>query len=86
MENQTPWNLFANLQSDTARVIWSFSTSDPSDSLGVTALRHNFEGAVSVNLLSGITAPPADPANFQYFDVAVTNVRKQAIVFFHWWH
>ena len=71
-------HVFANLQPDTARVLWSFSTSDPSDPLGATAIRHNFQGAVSVNLLSGITVPPAEPADLQYFDVAVTNVRKQA--------
>ena len=55
-------------------MVWSFSTSDPTDTLGNTALEHDFQGVVSVNLLSGLTEPPAEPDDLQYFDIIVTNV------------
>ena len=63
------------LQPETARVIWSFSVSDPTDPRGETAQFHDFMGSLSVNLLSGLTEPPAEPADLRYFDVVVSNVR-----------
>ena len=55
-------------------MVWSFSTSDPTDGRGNTALQHDYEGVVSLNLLSGLTDPPAEPDDLQYFDAIVTNV------------
>ena len=63
------------LQPETARVVWSFSVSDPTDSLGETAQVHDYMGSLSVNLLNGLIEPPPEPANLQYFDVVVSNVR-----------
>ena len=62
------------LQPDTAHVVWSFNTADPTDPLGKMAKYHNFTGSVSINLLSGLPEPPAEQDNLQSFDVAVTNV------------
>ena len=56
-------------------MVWSFSVADPTDPRGMTAQTHNYKGSLSVNLLSGITEPPAEPADLQYFDVVVSNVR-----------
>ena len=60
-------------------MVWSFSISDPTDSLGETASFHDYMGSLSVNLLSGLTEPPAEPADLKYFDVVVSNVRTISI-------
>ena len=62
------------IQTGTARVVWSFSTSDPFDPLGKTARFHNYQGSLSLNLLGGFTNPPSDPDNLQSFDLRVSNV------------
>ena len=56
-------------------MVWSFSVADPTDPRGMTAQYHDYKGSLSVNLLSGITEPPSEPADLQYFDVVVSNVR-----------
>ena len=65
------------LQVGTARVIWSFSVDDPSDSLGESAMFHNYEGSHSINLLGGLTSPPSQPADLQSFDLTISNVRDE---------
>ena len=60
-------------------MVWSFSVADPTDPLGETALFHNHMGSLSVNLLSGITEPPAEPDDLRYFDVVVSNVRTYSL-------
>ena len=62
------------MQTGTDRVVWSFSTSDPSDPLGETASFHNYQGSLSLNLLGGFTNPPSSPDNLQSFDFRVLNV------------
>ena len=56
-------------------MVWSYSVSDPTDPQGEMAQVHDFMGSLSVNLLSGLTEPPAEPADLSYFDVVVSNVR-----------
>ena len=56
-------------------MVWSFSVADPTDPLGMTAQRHDYVGSLSVNLLSGLIEPPAEPADLRYFDVIMPNVR-----------
>ena len=64
------------MQPETARVVWSFSNNDPGpgDSLGETAQFHNYQGSVSLNLLGGLSNPPKQPDNMEFFDLTVTNV------------
>ena len=61
-------------------MVWSFSVADPTDPLGATALFHDHMGSLSVNLLSGIIEPPAEPDDLRYFDVVVSNVRTYSII------
>ena len=53
-------------------MVWNFSTNDPTDPLGETA---DYQGSLSVNLLSGLTDTPAEPNNLQFFDVVMSNVK-----------
>ena len=62
------------MQTGTARVVWSFSMSDPSDPLGESARFHDYQGSLSLNLLGGFTSPPSDPDDLQSFDFTVSNV------------
>ena len=68
------------MQAETARVVWSFSRNDPEDSLGETAQFHAYEGSVSINLLGGLSNPPNQPDNMEYFDLTVTNVCRLLII------
>ena len=56
-------------------MVWSFSTIDPTDPLGNSAVQHDYQGSLSVNLLSGLTDTPTEPDNLQFFDVVVSNVK-----------
>ena len=67
------------MQTGTARVVWSFSTSDPSDPLGKSASFHNYQGSLSLNLLGGSTNLPSDPDDVQSFDIRVLNVSLENI-------
>lgn len=62
------------MQAETARVVWSFSRNDPEDPLGETARFHDYQGSVSLNLLGGLSNPPKQPDNMEFFDLTVTNV------------
>lgn len=62
------------MQAETARVVWSFSRNDPEDPLGETAQFHDYQGSVSLNLLGGLSNPPKQPDNMEFFDLTVTNV------------
>ena len=64
------------IQVGTARIVWSFSSNDPSDPLGANAEFHNYQGSASINLLGGLTIPPSEPADLQSFDLTISNVRK----------
>lgn len=55
-------------------MVWSFGVADPTDPLGETAAFHDYMGSLSVDLLSGLTEPPAEPDDLNYFDVVVSNV------------
>ena len=55
-------------------MVWSFSTSDPSDPCGESASIHNYQGSLSLNLLGGFTNPPSDPDDVQSFDLRVSDV------------
>ena len=56
-------------------MVWSFNANDPTDPLGSTATPHDYEGSVSINLLNGLTDPPDEPDDLQFFDVVVPNVK-----------
>ena len=62
------------MQTGTAHVVWSFSTSDPSDPFGESVRFHDYKGALCLNLLGGFTDPPSDPDDLQSFDFRVSNV------------
>ncbi len=64
------------VQVGTTRIIWSFSNNDPSDPLGETAVAHNYQGSVSINLLGGLASPPSEPADLQSFDLTISDVSK----------
>ena len=60
-------------------MIWSFSTTDPANNvLDSSTPRHEFQGVTSIDLLGGLTTPPEEPADVDYFDVVVDNVRRRA--------
>ena len=62
-----------HLQISTARVVWSFSQSDPTDPSGAGAMRHDRRGTRSINLIGGLEGQ-AIPASEGSFDVRVSNV------------
>ena len=55
-------------------MVWSFSSSDPSDPFETSAWSHDYQGSLSLNLLGGFTNPPSDPDDVQSFDLRVSNV------------
>lgn len=59
-------------QADTARIIWSWQTNDPTSANALAM--HNFQGVTSLNLLGGLPNPPQDPEDVQYFDITISNV------------
>jgi hypothetical protein len=62
-------------QAGTARVVWSFSTTDPTTPSGGDARQHTYQGARSLNLIGGTTSVnPADFENEGFLDFTVTNV------------
>ena len=71
------WHACDNsLQTETARVIWAFHTTDDPMSEELTfSLIHSEKGSVSLNLLGGLPDVVPDPEDLQYFDIAVDNVR-----------
>jgi len=46
-------------QADTARIIWSWHTNDPTSANALAM--HNFQGVTSLNLLGGLPNPSQDP-------------------------
>lgn len=64
------------MQAETSRIIWSFSISDPTDSRGETAQFHNYQGSVSINLLGGLSDPPKEQDDLEFFDLTVSNVSQ----------
>ena len=62
------------LQSSTARVVWSFNRNDPTDPSGSDAMRHDYKGSKSLNLIGGIHNSRSIPTDS--LDIMVTNVRS----------
>ena len=63
------------LQSNTARVLWSFhDTTDPTSEDIPSSLIHSHKGSVSLNLLGGLPSAPPDPEDLQFYDVTVDRV------------
>ena len=56
--------------------MWSFNANDPTDPLGETAQFHMYQGSISLNFLGGLSNPPAEPDDIEFFDLTVTNVRS----------
>ena len=66
---------FPTLQSETARVIWSFhSTADPTSEDIPFDLIHSYKGSASLNLLGGLPSAAPDPDDLQYYDITVDRV------------
>ncbi len=60
------------MQSDTARMIFSWNNADPVDDDPNQVMYHETNrGASSVNLLGGQQEVPPDPADLQSFDITV---------------
>ncbi len=60
------------MQADTARVIWSYHSSDP---LSESAFpRHEAQGSISLNLLAGLPEDRAEPDDTMKFPITVGNV------------
>lgn len=63
-------------QGSTSRVIWSYSTVDPTDPSGADARQHDYQGTRSINLIGGTSSvDPATLANENFLDFTVTNVQ-----------
>ena len=68
------------VQTSTARVIWSYSTHDPTEPSGAGASRHDYQGARSINLIGGTTSVnPASLADENFLDFTVENVHSLSI-------
>ena len=66
---------FLSLQTETAKVIWSFhDTTDPSSEDITFDLIHAYKGSISLNLLGGLPSAAPDPDDLRYFDITVDNV------------
>ncbi len=65
------------LQSDTARVIFSWNDADPVNDEPNQVMYHGTtnRGSLSVNLLGGQQEVPPDPADLESFDITVDAVR-----------
>ena len=64
-----------SLQAETAKVLWSFHTSEyPSSEELSSANIHTYKGAVSLNLLGGLPSAAPDSDDLQQYDVTVDNV------------
>lgn len=66
-------SLHSSLQADTARVIWSYHSNDPTSDSGIP--EHEAKGSASLNLLGGLAEERVEP-NSQDFSILVNNVRK----------
>ena len=65
------------VQTDTARVIWSFNSQDPQDDKEANLMGHTQRGTASVNLRGG--NPGERPVGDEPFlDITVSNVRPTA--------
>ena len=65
------------LQSSTARVVWSFNRNDPTDPSGSDAVRHDYKGSRSLNLIGGMHPSGSIPLPGTHsLDITVTNVRS----------
>ncbi len=64
------------MQSDTARVIFSWNDADPVNDEPNQVMNHGSmnRGAASVNLLGGQQEVPPDPADLESFDITVDAV------------
>ena len=67
---------FGSLQTDTARVIYSWNEADPAgdDPNAVIYHGNTNRGTQSLNLMGGQQVVPPDPADLESFDVIVNNV------------
>ena len=63
------------MKSETARVIWSFATNDPSSQDLMFSDIHSRKGSVSLNLLGGLPDAAPDPQDTETYDVTVNEVR-----------
>jgi hypothetical protein len=63
------------INSDTARVLWSFhATTDPTSEDIPFDLIHSYKGSASLNLLGGLPSAAPDPDDLQYYDITVDRV------------
>ncbi len=65
------------MQTDTARVIFSWNDADPGNNDPTQVMYHmSNRGVMSINLLGGQQDVPADPSDVQTFNVTVNAVRE----------
>ncbi len=55
-------------------MVWSYSTTDPTDPTGAGAAQHKFYGARSINLISGLPERIQSPEDEDFFEITVSNV------------
>ena len=60
------------LQADTSRVLWSWSSADPSSPSDIT--QHENQGTTSLNLLGGLNEPREDRSGAESFVIRNENV------------
>ncbi len=60
------------IQAGTARVIWSYHSSDPASESAFS--RHEAQGSISLNLLAGLTEDRVEPEDAMEFPITVGNV------------
>ena len=61
-----------SVQADTARIVWSYHSEDPSDPSNID--RHEKKGSASLNLLGGLNTVEKDREGSQSFLIANENV------------
>ena len=71
------------LQASTARVVWSFSETDPTDPSGSTAMEHDYKGSRSINLLA--QSPTRNTMSSlledeEFLDIALSNVSSAKLI------
>ena len=65
-------NNYSLVQADTSRVIWSWSSLDPSSQSDIT--QHENQGTTSLNLLGGLNEPRQDRSEAASFVIRNENV------------
>ncbi len=68
----TPVHVY--VQVGTARVIWSYHSSDPASETQSAFSKHEVQGSISLNLLAGLTEDKVEPEDTMEFPITVGNV------------